>query len=83
MMEREYAAEQTIQQINMLLIHNNLPISSQDFVKWVNELHLFNIERQIKIIEAVIALANSNWIIRMKILPFLVICRNTLTLLKR
>lgn len=82
-MERVYASEQIMQQISMLLIHNHLPISSQDFVKWVNELYLFNIERQIKIIEAVIDLTHSNWIIRIKILPFLVICRNTLILLKR
>ena len=82
-MERMNATDRTIQQISMLLISNKLPVNSSDFVNWINELHLCKIEQQIKIIDAVIVLTHSDWILRMKILPFLVICRNTLILLKR
>lgn len=83
MMKREYEANQIMQQISMLLINNNLPINSSDFAKWVNNPHLVSTELQMNILEAVIALTHSNWIFRIRILPFLVICRNTLILLKR
>lgn len=71
------------QNIKMILVYNDLPITSDEFERWLRKLQTVDTSHQASIIKAMIDLANSNWFIRSEIIAFLTICRNTLILLKR
>ena len=76
-------ADIIIQNIKMVLVYHDLPITSDEFEKWLQKSQIVDTSYQTSVINAMIDLANNNWIVRGEIVAFLTICRNTLMLLKR